>query len=118
MAGLFVKPAFDILGFGCVAVDDLLYVCGDGGAVSCLQAATGAPVWKEKIGGNYMASPIYAGGRLYFCSQQGKTTVMAPGKTSQILAANILDGSFMASPAVCGKALFLRTKTHLYRIEE
>ena len=34
------------------------------------------------------------------------------------LAANKLDEGFLASPAVAGKAIFLRTKTHLYRIEE
>jgi outer membrane protein assembly factor BamB len=90
----------------------------DGGQATCLEAATGKLVWKERLGGNYAASPIYADGRLYFSSQQGKTTVVKPGRAFEALATNTLDGSFMASPAVAGKALVLRTKTHLYRIEE
>ena len=79
---------------------------------------TGKEVWSERIGGNYSASPIYADGRLYFCSEEGKTTVLAPGRVFKKLAENKLTAGFMASPAVTGKALFLRTKTHLYRIEE
>jgi outer membrane protein assembly factor BamB len=98
-------------------VGDLLYMVDDkGGIVTCLEARTGKEVWSERIGGNYSASPIYADGRLYFCSEEGKTTVLAPGRTFKKLAENKLDEGFMASPAVAGKAFFLRTKTHLYRI--
>jgi len=46
------------------------------------------------------------------------TTVLKPGRTCDILATNTLDDGFMASPAVSGKSLFLRTKTHLYRVED
>lgn len=101
-----------------IIVDDLLYMVSDGGALSCLETATGKVVWREQIGGNYAASPIYADGRLYFFNQQGKGTVIKPGRTFEVLATNTLDGGFMASPAVDGKALILRTKTHLYRVEE
>ena len=98
-------------------VDGLLYMVSDSGTATCLEAASGKPVWRERLGGNYAASPIYADGRLYFFNQQGKTTVLKPGRTHQVLATNRLDAGFMASPAVSGKALFLRTRTHLYRIE-
>jgi len=98
-------------------VGDLLYMVNDRGAASCRDARTGKLVWKQRIGGNYAASPIYADGRLYFCNQQGKTTVLKPARTCQILATNRLDTGLMASPAVAGRALLLRTKTHLYRIE-
>jgi hypothetical protein len=43
--------------------------------------------------------------------------VIKPGRTLDILATNTLDDGFMASPAVSDKAFFLRTKTHLYRVE-
>src|SRR5260221_7026871 len=46
------------------------------------------------------------------------STVLKPGRTFEVLATNDLEDGFMASPAVSGKALFLRTKTHLYRVEE
>jgi len=100
-----------------VVVGELLYAVSDNGVASCLEVATGKQVWRERIGGNYAASPIYADGRIYFCSQQGKTTVLRPGRTVEVLATNALDSSFMSSPAVSGKALFLRSRTHLYRIE-
>ena len=95
----------------------LLYMVSDDGMATCLEVATGKEVWRERLGGNYAASPVYADGRLYLCSQQGKTTVLKPGRTCEVLATNTLEGGFMASPAVAGKALFLRTRTHLYRIE-
>ncbi|MCX5771440.1 MAG: quinonprotein alcohol dehydrogenase, partial [Candidatus Hydrogenedentes bacterium] len=70
-----------------------------------------------QIGGNYEASPICAEGRIYFFSAQGKTTVLKSGPDYDVLATNRLDDGFMASPAVSGNSLFLRTKTHLYRIQ-
>jgi hypothetical protein len=63
------------------------------------------------------ASPLAAEGRIYFCDAKGKTTVIAPGDSFQVLAENALADGCMASPAVVGKALILRTKTSLYRIE-
>ena len=98
-------------------VDGLIYTVAEDNYVTCLEAATGKLVWTERIGGKDAASPIYADGRLYFFSQQGTTTVLKPGRTFEVLAKNILEDGFMASPAVSGKAFFLRTKTHLYRIE-
>ncbi len=100
-----------------ILVDGLLYMVSDDGMLTCLEAATGKQMWRERIGGNYSASPIYGDGRIYFCNQQGKTTVLKPGKTCEVLAINTLENGFMASPAVSGKSLFLRTKSHLYRVE-
>jgi len=98
-------------------VDGLLYVVTNNGLATCLDAATGAQVWSERIGGNYLASPIVAGDRIYFFSTQGKATILKAGRTYEVLGANTLDASFMASPAVLGNALILRSKTDLYRIE-
>ena len=100
-----------------IVAGDLLFMASDGGVASCLEIATGKQVWQQRIGGHFAASPIYADGRLYFSSQEGKVTVIKPGRTFALLAANTLENGFMASPAVSGKSLFLRTKTHLYRIE-
>jgi len=100
-----------------VIVDDLFYMARDDGIATCLEVATGNQVWSERIGGTFAASPIYADGRLYFANQQGKTTVLKPGRAFDVLATNTLEIGCMASPAADGKALFLRTKTHLYRIE-
>jgi outer membrane protein assembly factor BamB len=100
-----------------VLVDDLLFMVADGGLLTCLETTTGQQVWRERLPGNYAASPIHADGRIYFCNQEGKTTVLKPGRTFEVLATNTLDSGLMASPAAAGRALYLRTKTHLYRIE-
>jgi outer membrane protein assembly factor BamB len=98
-------------------VDGLIYMAAEENYATCVEAATGQVIWTERIGGKHAASPVYADGRLYFFSQQGATTVLKPGRTFEVLATNTLDGGFMASPAVSGKAFFLRTRTHLYRVE-
>lgn len=98
-------------------VDHHLYFASPDGLASCVDAANGNLIWKERIGGTYAASPIYADRRLYFFNQQGSTTILKPGRTYEVLATNQLDIGCLASPAVSGKALFVRTKTHLYRIE-
>ncbi len=100
-----------------VLVDDLLYMVSDEGVATCLETETGRQVWRERLTGKYAGSPIPADGRIYFCNQDGQTTVLKPGRTWEVLATNTLDTGLMASPAVTGKALFLRTKTHLYRVE-
>ena len=99
-------------------IDDLIFMIGDTGIASCIEAKTGAQVWQQRIGGEYSASPVYADGKIYLFSEDGTTTVLKPGRTFEKLAANKLDEGFLASPAIVGKALFLRTRTHLYRIEK
>lgn len=98
--------------------EGLLYLANDGGIATCVEAKTGTIVWKERLGGAVTASPILADGRLYIFDEDGEATVLKPGRTYEVLAKNRLEAGMMASPAVDGKALFLRTKTHLYRIEE
>ncbi len=99
-------------------VGDEIYVVSDNGVVTCLDALTGRSRWVRRIGGNYFASPVYADGRIYFCSEEGKTVVLRPGGKAEKLAENRIDGRLVASPAIAGKAIFLRTDTHLYRIEK
>lgn len=99
-------------------VGDLLFMVDDNGVATCLEAATGTEVWKERLGGNYSASPIYACGRIYFFDQDGKTTILHAARQYNLIAVNRLEDGFMASPAVSGQALYLRTKSALYRIED
>lgn len=99
-------------------IDDLLYMVNLQGLLLCLDATTGKEVWREQLQGRYSASPVYAGGRMYFFSEKNLTTVIEPGRAFRPLAANPLDERVMATPAVTGNAIILRSKTHLYRIEE
>ncbi len=99
-------------------IDGLIYMVSDRGIATCLDAKTGESQWRKRLGGSHCASPIYAGGRIYFFDRDGQTIVIAAGKKFKKLGENRLAGGFMASPAVIGNALILRTETHLYRIEE
>jgi outer membrane protein assembly factor BamB len=99
-------------------VGDELYVISDLGVLSCVDAKSGNVHWQQRAGGNYSASPILADGRIYLLSEEGVTTVFAPGKVFQKLAVNELDGAALASMAVARSSIFIRTLTHLYRIEK
>lgn len=99
-------------------IDDLIYMIGDTGIASCVEAKTGTVVWQQRIGGEYSASPVYADGKIWMFSEDGKATVLKPGRTFEQLAVNQLDDGFLASPAIAGNAFYLRTRTHLYRIEK
>ena len=94
-----------------------IFAVHDGGVACCLDALTGKELWRERLGGNHDASPIAIRGRIYFVNREGKTTILAPGRKFKVLATNQLKGTFKASPAVTDGALFLRSDTHLYRIE-
>ena len=104
------KPSLLLLG-------DLLFAIDDNGGATCWEALTGTVVWSERLGGHYSASPLAAAGHIYLFSEEGKTTVLATGREFKKLAENQLGDGFMASPAVSGKAIFLRSRTQLYRIE-
>ena len=99
-----------------ILVGSELYVVNDGGILTCLDAASGSIIWQQRLGGTYSASPVFADGRIYFLAEQGVTTVIAPGREFRKLAANPLDGGLLASMAVSGGSLFLRTDSHLYCI--
>lgn len=101
-----------------VLVGEEIYWVSDDGMACCVDARTGTMHWQERFGGAHLASPLSAGGRIYFVSQSGKTTVVKPGKQFERLAENTLEGTVVATPAVVGQTLFLRTDAHLYRIEE
>jgi outer membrane protein assembly factor BamB len=101
-----------------ILVGQQLYMVSDGGILTALDATTGREIYQERLGGAFSASPILARGHLFFSDQEGRTVVVKPGDTLNIVAENRLSSGLMSSPAVAGDALFLRTETHLYRIEE
>lgn len=98
-------------------VGDELYLVSDNGIATCLDAVSGTQHWQERIGGNFSASPTLADGKIYLLDEDGKTTVLAPGKKYEVLATNTLEGRTLATPAMVDHSVFLRTDTHLYRIE-
>ncbi len=100
-----------------VLVGELLYLLTDKGLLQCKEATTGEAVWSETLEGPFGASLLHANGRIYLSNKEGKTTIIKPGREFKVLAVNQLDGFLGASPAVTGKSILLRSKTHLYRVE-
>jgi outer membrane protein assembly factor BamB len=98
-----------------VVVNGLFFMANDG-VLSCVDAATGESRWSERAGGEYSASLLATGDRVYAFDEDGLCTVVKAAPVYEVLAENRLEAGFMASPAVAGNDLILRTKTHLYRI--
>lgn len=101
-----------------VLVGELIFQCHDGGVATCIDAKSGREVWAKRLKGQYSASLLAAGDRVYCFNQQGESTVLRADRTGDILATNKLPAGCMSTPAATGKALILRTEQALYRIED
>lgn len=99
-------------------IGEELYLVSDNGIASCLDAVTGTLHWQERLGGNFSASPTYADGRIYLLDEEGTTTILDPGREFKKLATNTLDGRTLATPAFVDREIYLRTDSHLYRIQK
>ena len=99
-------------------IDDLIFMVNEGGIVLCVDAENGNPVWRNRIGGKYWASPLYAGGNIYFFSIDGRVSVIPADREFKVLSKNEFFDGFIASGAVAGNTLILRSETHLYCIED
>lgn len=95
---------------------DELYAVSDTGIATCFDARTGQVHWEERVEGNYSASPLAAGGRIYFQNETGTGTVLQAGRAFAKVATNKLGERTFASYAVAGGSLLLRSERHLYRI--
>jgi len=100
-----------------VLANDLLFMA-NAGVISCVDAKSGEVYWAERAGADYSASLLASGDHVYFFDEEGLCTVVEATKEFRKVAENTLDAGMMASPAASGDALFVRTKTHLYRIEK
>ncbi|MCA9073988.1 MAG: PQQ-like beta-propeller repeat protein [Planctomycetaceae bacterium] len=99
-------------------IDDQLYLVNREGIATCLKAETGKLVWKKRLRGKFSASPIYDRKHIYLFNEDATTTVIRPGPKADIVATNALDTQpLLASPAIDGDALIIRTENALYRIE-
>jgi HEAT repeat protein/outer membrane protein assembly factor BamB len=99
-----------------IVKDGLLYVGDVGGTVYCLDAATGARVWKHETNGAIWGCFMLAGDRLYVGNEDGYMTVLRAGREKELLAEIEMDAPLYSRPAVVGDALYLATANRLYRI--
>jgi outer membrane protein assembly factor BamB len=89
----------------------------DGGVATCLNTENGEMIWREGLGGNHSASLLYANGLIYAFNEFGEGRLFKPSDTFEVVRENKLEVGMLASPAVVGDSLILRTKSHLYRID-
>jgi outer membrane protein assembly factor BamB len=102
-----------------LAHDNRLYLVHDTGILLVLDAKTGKQIYKARLGGagnTFSASPTAVGRRIYFLSEDGVTFVLDAADTYTELFRNDLGEMSLASPAVAGKAIYLRTEKKLYKI--
>lgn len=99
-----------------IAKDGLLYVGDLGGTLHCLDAATGAHIWKHETGGAVWGCLLLAGERLYVGNVEGTMNVLRAGRRKELLARMQMDAPLYARPAVAGDALYLATARRLYLI--
>jgi outer membrane protein assembly factor BamB len=96
-------------------------MASDHGVVSAIDPANGEVVWRERTGGIFSASPVAGDGKVYMASETGDTFVYAAGtgpaaREAKRLARNTIDGRIVASPAIAGGRLYLRTDQRLVAV--
>jgi outer membrane protein assembly factor BamB len=99
--------------------DGLLYALTDNGILTAYEAATGVRVYQTRLSpgpGAFSASPVAAAGRIYFASEDGEVVVVRAGRKFEVLAVNDMNEVCMATPALAGDLLLVRTRSHLYAL--
>ena len=99
-----------------IVKDGLLYVGDLGGTVHCLDASTGAHLWKHETIDAIWGSLLLAGDRIYVGNEGGLMTVLRAGRKKELLAQIEMDAPLYSRPAVVGDALYLATARRLYLI--
>ena len=99
-----------------VPVGDQIVMVSDGGVATGLQVSDGKKLWQKRLGGNYSASPLAVGNRVYFQSEGGEAIVMEVGETPDELGRSSLPGRVFSSYAVHENDFIIRTEEGLYRI--
>ena len=93
-----------------------LYLWGDRGVVTCVNAAGGTVLWRGRVGGTFSASPIVVGGRVVNVSADGEVVVIADGDVFEVLGRSPLGEPSRSTPAVSNGTLFFRSVGHLFAL--
>jgi outer membrane protein assembly factor BamB len=101
-----------------VVYGDLFYTCADNGVVAAYDAKTGERLYQERLPSSFSASPVAADGKLYFASEDGEVFVVKAGPKFELLATNSMGEPLLATPALSGGMLILRSQGHVYAVAE
>jgi outer membrane protein assembly factor BamB len=98
--------------------DGILYALTDNGILSAYEPKTGERIYQQRVAGGsgFSASPVAANGRLYLASEDGDVYVVKAGRTYELLGTNKMNEPLMATPAISGNALFIRTLSSLVAV--
>jgi outer membrane protein assembly factor BamB len=96
--------------------DGLLYMSNEVGVVTCAEMASGRKLWQKRLGGIFFASPVAGDGKVYLLSETGEAFVLRAGRQPEVLATNDLGERFLASPAISGHRIFLRSDGTLFAV--
>ena len=99
-----------------VARDNLLFVWGDSGIVSCLEVPSGSLLWQKRVGGNFSGSPVRAGDKVYCVSVEGDVVVLAAKAEYELLGRMQLGEVCRSTPAIADGRIYFRTQSHLYSL--
>ena len=97
-----------------IVMNDLIWLWGDGGILSCVTASSGEVRYQERVGGNYFGSPVYADGRLFCVSSGGELVVVEASDKFKVLDRFPLGETCRSTPALALGRLFVRTEKHLW----
>lgn len=93
--------------------DGRLYFVSDTGIFACLDAATGATLYQERLRGRFTASPLVVGGTIFLLNEEGLATLVKAGPAFEVLAENALNETTYATPAVLDGRIYFRTREHV-----
>lgn len=96
-----------------IALGELVWLWSDAGIVTCLDAASGAIRYQERVAGNYFGSPVWVDERLYCVSTEGELAVVAASDHFKLLHRFPLHELCHSTPAVALGRMFIRTEKHL-----
>ena len=97
-----------------LAVGEKLYLWGDRGVVTCVNAATGEVMYRGRVGGTFSGSPVAVGGAILNVSADGEVIVIADSDEFEVLGRTALGEEVRSSPAVADGRLFIRSAGRLF----
>ncbi len=100
-----------------VVVDGLLFMVSDRGIATCLDSRSGRVLWRQRLAGEYRASPTAIGDFIYFSNTDGRTTIVAADEEYRPVGENLLTEGIFGSLAPAADKLFIRSEKHLFCVE-
>jgi len=99
-----------------VAKGDLVFLWSDQGVATCIRAASGEVVWRERVGGNFSGSPVIVSDHIYCISDDGEVVVLAAAPEYSLVSRQPLGEECRSVPAVAAGVMYLRTCSHLFSL--